>query len=131
MKKSRGFLTILTCVIVVLSLSITAFAVSKTFFSLNCDGHRCTGSGSISGNKGTASFTATALPNEPILPDESYSCTVYVLAHDSSGALMGASTTNGTTRATATYYANQTIYDTYSTFRFNGTDLGGYILRNS
>lgn len=68
---------------------------------------------------------------QPIIPDDACACTVFVLAHNSSGELMGATTTNGTVYASATYKAPNDIADTYCTFEFNGVDLGGYILYNS
>ncbi len=132
MKNSRRMLAVLVCVVMVLSMAVVASAAaSKTFFIKDSGGYQCTGRGTISDNVGTAVFSATALPLQPIIPDDACACTVFVLAHNSSGELMGATTTNGTVYASATYKAPNDIADTYCTFEFNGVDLGGYILYNS
>ncbi len=129
MKMSRRIVSLAVCVVMLLSLSVVAFAASsRTFFVGTYNGYTCTGKGSIDGTTGTATFTASVNEDLPHVPSEDCSCTVWVLAHDSNGQLLGASTSNGTIYAKATYIASATIYDTYCTFEFMGSDLGGYIL---
>lgn len=132
MKNSRRMLAVLICVVMVFSMAVVASAAaSKTFFSKDVGGYRCTGRGTISANVGTAVLNATEIPMQPIIPNEDCTSKVMVLAHNSSGELMGATTSNGTVYASATYTAPNDIADTYCTFKFNGEDLGGYILNNS
>ena len=132
MKNSRRLLAVLVCLIMVVSMSVVASAAaSKTFFIKDVGGYQCTGRGTISANVGTAVLNATEIPMQPIIPNDACTSTVFVLAHNSSGELMGATTTNGTVYASATYKAPNDIADTYCTFEFNGEDLGGYILYNN
>ncbi len=128
MKTRRKLLIAVTCLVLVLAFSISAFAASKTFFSRKVNSHSCTGTGSISGSTATATFRATALPGEPIQPDEAYKCQVSILAHDKDGELLTAVFDYGKTNATAKAIASRTIRDTYNGFIFNGTDLGDYLL---
>lgn len=128
----RSLSALLVVVLALSAFPMAAFAdASEAFFLTDCGGFRCTGSGKITATKATATFTATALSFTPTIPDEMCSSKVWLLVYDYAGELMGATTTNGTTNATATYIPSGTVTHTFSTFEFMGEDLGKYILMNS
>ncbi len=127
--KSRRILAILVCLVLVVSMAVVASAAtSTTFFSQKADGYQCVGTGSIDGSKGTSTLRATALPMHQIIPGVDCESTIFVLAYDTNGDYIGAATTDGNVNASATYIAGRTIGFTYSSFEFNGTDLGSYVL---
>lgn len=130
---ARKSAAIFLAVLIVCMLPVMAFATaSSTFFVVNSSGFRCTGSGTIVDNRGTATFNAVALPGSPVVPDENCPSEVWVLAYDSAGDLIGSTSSIGTRSNGATYMPrNKTIAYTYNTFEFMGVDLGGYILRDS
>ena len=117
------------CVMLILSSVVFVSAASATFFSRPVGSHRCTGRGTVTDGMGQAAFNATALPGQPILPDEAYSCTVWVDAFNSAGELLGGRYDKGHTSLVVTYNANLGIIDNiHCTFNFNGESLGGYFL---
>ncbi len=128
MKIRRKFLITVTCLVLVLAFSISAFAASKTFFSRKVNSHNCTGTGRISGHTAAATFRAAALPGEPIQPDEAYKCQVSIKAYNKAGKLMTDVSAYGTTNATATADASETIHHTKNSFIFTGNNLGEYTL---
>ena len=78
---------------------------------------------------GQAAFNATALPGQPILPDEAYDCTVGVYVYDSAGRTLGWRVDNGHTSLVVTYKPSSgSIGNILCTFNFNGENLGGYFL---
>lgn len=118
------------CVMLILSSVVFVSAASATFFSRPVGSHRCTGRGTVTDGKGEAVFSATALPGQPILPDEAYSCSVWVLAYDSAGNELGAEHSTGHTSASATYEPKTSFIDFIGcSFEFNGEDFGPYLLR--
>lgn len=131
MKLSKRILTVAVCLALLLSLSSPAFATtSETLFTRNAAGYRCTGSGIVADWSATAVFDAVALFR--VVPPEYATCETWVLAYDSEGSLIGASTTaNGTLHSTATYISETKIDQAYFSFEFCNLDLGGYILYNS
>lgn len=132
MKNSRRLLAVLVCLIVVFSMAVVASAAaSKLFFNRSSGGYQCTGRGTIDGNKATATFNATEIPLQPIIPSESCTSTIYVLTYDSAGTYMGAATSDGNVYAYASYTAQRNVADSYCSFEFNGADFGSYILENN
>lgn len=116
------------CVVFVLSAAVFVSAASATFFSRPVGSHRCTGRGTVVGGMGQAVFSATALPGQPVLPDEAYSSTVWVEAYDSSGRLIGKEKSTGDVRGSATYETGRTIHYIKCGFSFSGYNLGEYSL---
>ena len=130
MKMSRRMLSVLICLVLVLSLSSPVFATtSRTFFTRTAAGYHCTGSGSVSNWSATVEFDAESLSRA--VPPENATCKTWVLAYDSEGNYIGASTTNGTLHSSATYISQTQIDYAYCSFEFCNLDLGGYILYNS
>lgn len=128
MKTRRKLLITVTCLVLVLAFSFSAFAASKTFFTRKVNSHNCTGTGSISGSTATATFRAIALPGELIQPDEAYSCKVSITAYNNAGTPLKTVIVYGTTNATATVNASTTIHRTENSFIFTGNNLGNYKL---
>lgn len=131
MKKSmfRSVSAFLVLVIILSVLPVAAYAAT-TFFQRNWGGFSCTGSGTLSVNIATAHFHATALPNEPIIPDENCVSEIWIIALDSSGQSLGAVVKPGTTHADAELKTSATIYKAFTTFEFMNADLGTYSLEN-
>ena len=130
MKMSRRILTVVVCLALLFSLSSPAFATtSRTFFTRNAAGYQCTGSGSVSDWSATVVFDAESLSRA--VPPEYAKCTTMVMARDSEGNYIGASTTDGTLHSSAIYISETQIYLAYCSFIFCNLDLGGYLLYNS
>lgn len=131
MKKSfkHNAFILVTMVMILSVLAIPALAVSRTFFVKNVDSYKCQGSGSLSGTTASAAFTATALPNKPILPDEQYSSEIVIFAYNSANEMIGSSSRYGTTSAQASYTAPGTISWSGYTFHFSGHHLGRYVIK--
>ncbi len=133
MKSKRKLWIAVMCCVLIIGLSATAFAVLQPleFFSQKCGGRQVTGTGTISRWSGTATLNSKAISGEPELMDECYSSEAWVLAYDSKGVYIGATNSKGTVRATATYSSEEVpISYIACSFKFTGTDLGMYILRN-
>lgn len=129
MKKSRRVLAILICFAMAVSVAVVASAAtSKTFFITESGGYTCKGYGNLEDYKGTATFVATPPLEGNVIPKVDCESTVYVLAFDSYGDRIGATTTTGDISATAVYYSGSKINEIYCTFEFNGVSFGGYIL---
>lgn len=132
MKNSRRMLAVLVCVVMVFSMAVVASAAaSKLFFNRSSGGYQCTGRGTINGNVATASFSATEIPLEPVIPSEACTSTIYVFAYDSAGKYMGGATSDGNVRAYVSYSADRNVGESYCSFEFNGADLGIYSLANN
>ena len=118
------------CVMLILSSVVFVSAASATFFTKTVGSHRCTGRGTVTDGMGQAAFNATALPGQPILPDEAYDCFVWVNAYDSSGKLFGGEYETGHTSLVVTYKPSSgKIIDHIScSFEFEGEKLGEYNL---
>lgn len=132
MKTSRRILALVVCLALVLSVSVAAFAdASITFFTRVVDSFKCTGRGSIVGQKVNANFTATALEGYPVMPDEAYQSTIDMLVHTSDGKQVGISSGYGNTRATVTYNASKAVVKIECEYRFAGKYIGTFVLYNS
>ena len=133
MKIRRRVLIVVLCVLLVFSFSAVAYAsASKIYFNRKYGSHQCMGRGSISEYSASSSFTAVPIPGEPILPDEAYSSTVFLGIFDSTGTKIVVSKWGyGTTSAVVIsgFYEKPKVIG--STFKFNGEDLGNYLLYNS
>ncbi len=131
MKLSKRILNVAICLALLVSLSSLAFATtSETLFTRSAAGYWCTGSGIVADWSATAVFDAES--RSRAVPPEYATCETWVLAYDSEGNLIGASTTaNGTLHSTATYISETLIDHAYFSFEFCNLDLGGYILYNS
>ena len=117
------------CAMLILSSVVFVSAASATFFTKTVGSHRCTGRGTVTDGMGQAAFNATALPGQPILPDEAYDSIAGVYAYDSAGKVLGWRYDTGHTNLVVTYKPNTGIIDRiYCTFNFNGESLGGYSL---
>lgn len=77
----------------------------------------------------TAEFDAESLSRA--VPPEYATCETWVMAYDIEGNYIGASTTSGNLRASATYISETEIDFTYCSLEFTNIDLGGYTLNNS
>ncbi len=129
MKMRRSVLLVAVCLLVVMSISVVAFAAtSKVFRRGVLDGYDYVCKGNISGSVATSTFSATAVEDLPHHPE--WDCTSYVwmLARDRYGNVLGTASENGQTYARASYTARTTITYTYSTFEFIEEDLGAYTL---
>ena len=130
MKMSRRILTVVVCLALIFSLASPVFAATtRTFFTKTAAGFSCTGSGTVSDWSATAVLNAVSLSKA--VPPEYATCETWVMAYDSEGNYIGASTTSGNLRASATYISATEIDFTYCSFEFTNIDLGGYLLYNS
>lgn len=120
------------CVMLILSSVVFVSAASATFFKKTVGSHRCTGRGTVTDGMGQAAFNATAIPGQPILPDEAYTCFVWVNAYDSEGRMLGGAYDTGNTSLVVTYDPNsRSIIDYISCiFEFNRETIGRYFLHN-
>lgn len=129
MKKVRRTILLLTCLVLLASLPIAAFAASKTFFTTNVSGHRCVGSGQINGGVATSALKATEIAGEPIQPGETYQAYVWLSAFTSSGDRIGSTTSKGHLKTSARYsYSDGNIAKTETVFTFSDTYIGTYDL---
>ncbi len=129
MKMRRSVLLVAVCLLVVMSISVVAFAAtSKVFRRGVSNGYDYVCKGDISSLVATATFTATANENLPHPPERDCASEVWVLTYNQYGKRLGAAVTNGTTYTKATCTVSDAVEYTYNTFEFMGTDLGGYIL---
>ena len=131
--KRRLEVIILILIIAVIPLGANASTMSTTFFNNTKLGYRRVGTGSLSGQSYSAQLTVTALPGTVVQPEENYSSDIWVLlyhyptsessfeAHHVYGNMtcLVSGTTNG-----------YPVYSSFSTFSFEGSDLGGYALYN-
>lgn len=134
MKKSiiKTLSAFLVLVLVLSVLPMAAFAsASETFFLTNCSGFRCTGSGLITETQVNAIFSATALPNAAVQPDECYSSTIYMKVYNSAGTKTVEITSYGNTYTSATYIPTDAVQKIVCKFEFAGWNLGEYTLLNS
>lgn len=134
MKKSiiKTLSAFLVLVLVLSVLPMAAFAsASETFFLTNCSGFRCTGSGLITSTQVNATFSATALPNAAVQPDECYSSVVHVEVYNSTGTKTGEVTSYGNIYTSATYVPTGVVHEIHCEFEFAGWNLGEYTLQNS
>ena len=134
MKKSiiKTLSAFLVLLLVLSVLPMAAFAsASETFFQTNCSGFRCTGSGLITSTRVNAYFSATALPNAAVQPDECYSSVVHVEVYNSTGTKTGETTSHGNTETSATYVYSGAVHEILCKFEFAGWNLGEYTLPNS
>ena len=117
------------CVVFVLSAAVFVSAASATFFTKTVGSHRCTGRGTVTDGMGQAVFNATALPGQPVLPDEAYNCEAWVFAYSNTGRPIGATYEIGDTSVVVTLNADSNnIHHIGCLFEFNGEDLGTYFL---
>ena len=118
------------CVMLILSSVVFVSAASATFFSRTVGSHRCTGRGTVTGGMGQAVFSATALPGQPILPDEAYESLVWVYAYNSAGTLLGGAFENENTTSLAATCSSDSgsISLIRCWFKFGDEDLGTYYL---
>lgn len=131
MKMYRRLLVLVISLVLIFTLSTVAFAsASRIFFTQTTRGYSCTGSGYISGTTATANLRATAIPGQSTIPSSDCYSEVWVLAYNSNDELIGSTSTRGTTTATATYIAAESISSTACAFKFLSTDFGLYILEN-
>ena len=127
---NRRILIVVVCLALIICMSCPVFAsASKTFFTKTAAGFSCTGSGTVSDWSATAVLNAVSLSKA--VPPEYATCETWVMAYDSEGNYIGASTTSGNLRASATYISETEIDFTYCSFEFTNIDLGGYTLNNS
>ena len=118
---------VLALIIAVMPLSVYA---STTFFSNNKLGYHRVGTGSLTGMSSSAELTVTALPGTQAQLDEAYSSEIGVLLHNTSGVLFASHWYSGNLRCFGAATADRSIGHTYTTFEFEGDDLGGYTLYN-
>ena len=117
------------CVVFVLSAAVFVSAASATFFTKTVGSHRCTGRGTVTDGMGQAVFNATALPGQPVLPDEAYNCEAWVFAYSNTGRPIGATHAIGDRSLVVTLNADSNnIHHIGCLFEFNGEDLGTYFL---
>lgn len=129
MKMRRSVLLVAVCLLVVMSISVVAFAAtSKVFRRGVLDGYDYVCKGNISGLVATSTFTSTAVESLPHHPESDCSSKIWMLAFNQKGENLGAANSKAKTYAIATCESTDTISYTYSTFEFMGTDLGGYFL---
>lgn len=131
MKSIRRILSIVACFMLLVSLSLVAFAASSPFFRKDYAGYRCIGSGSVSDTPAKAVFNAMANPDQMHIPGYDCSSEAWVFAHNRDGEVFGSSHTKGTTSASATYIATQTIVRAGYNFVFNGNDFGFFSIANN
>ena len=129
MKKAMKAI-ILALIIAVMPLSAYASTMSTTFFNNTKLGYRRVGTGSLSGQSFSAELTVTVLPGTPAQLDEAYSSEIGVLLHNTSGVLFASHWYSGNLRCFGAATADRSIGHTYTTFEFEGDDLGGYTLYN-
>lgn len=129
MKMRRSVLLVAVCLLVVMSISVVAFAAtSKVFRRGVLDGYDYVCKGNISGSVATSTFSATAVESLPHHPEWDCSSYVWMLVRDKDGNVLATIGEYGGTYARPTYTARETIRYTYSTFEFMEENLGAYIL---
>lgn len=122
--KIRRILAVLVCVMIVASLSVTAFAASTTFFTRTVYGYSCTGRGSFSGTTATSTLSATPVSSQANIPSEDCTAETWVAAWDSTGAYLGSEHVISTTNAKATLVTDRTVAKIGCGFTFTGTHFG-------
>lgn len=129
MKMRRSVLLVAVCLLVVMSISVVAFAAnSKVFRRGVSNGYDYVCKGDISGLVATATFTATANENLPHHPESDCSSYIWMFAFDKYGDELGFATSDGSVYTKATCTASKTIAYTSCNFEFMGTELGEYFL---
>ena len=129
MKMRRSVLLVAVCLLVVMSISVVAFAATSQVFRRGVlDGYDYVCKGDISGLVATATFTATANENLPHHPESDCTSSVWMFAYNERGGVLGFASSDGSVYTKATCTASDTIAYTSCEFVFMGTDLGRYFV---
>lgn len=118
MKKVRRTILLLTCLVLLASLPIAAFATSKQLFSRSIDGYRVTGSSSIYDTGASSTIRATEDTSGAIRGDDYTYVFVAVSCYGTNGVFLCGSANTGSRETTASC-TKANVVRTTSQFTFN------------